>query len=157
MSDTRPFRIYIDTNVFILLVEGEPKKAEATRALFSTLKSHSGRGFTSELTFAEVLAPARRPGALELHIKRRLYLSLILWSGFIDLIPVSRDILIETADLRQAARHKLPDAIHVVSAIRAECTHFLSADADAKRIPSGMAWIKPDEEGVSQLRGLLLD
>jgi hypothetical protein len=72
-----------------------------------------------------------------------------VWSGFIELVPVGRDLLIETADLRRVSRHKLPDAVHVVSAIRCRCTYFLSNDVDGKRVPAHMQWVRPDEQGVA--------
>jgi predicted nucleic acid-binding protein len=144
-------RVYLDTNVFILLVEGEAERADIIRRLFDALRRRPNSAVTSELTLGEVLAPPRRKGALELHVKRRIYLDLIVWSGFIELVPVGRDLLIETADLRRVSRHKLPDAVHVVSAIRCRCTYFLSNDVDGKRVPAHMQWVRPDEQGVAVL------
>jgi predicted nucleic acid-binding protein len=155
MSDGKSSRVYFDTNVFILLVEGEPERAAIIRRLFDELRKYDSSAVTSELTLGEVLAPPRRKGALELHIKKRIYLDLIVWSGFIELIPVSRDLLIETANLRNVSRHKLPDAVHVVSAIRSRCTYFLSNDVDAKRVPTQMQWVRPDEQGVATILGAL--
>jgi predicted nucleic acid-binding protein len=153
MSDTLPPRIYLDANTFILLVEGEPEKAEIMRSLFDIMRNSPECAVTSELTLAEVLAPPRRGAALP--SLRRSYLNLILWGGFIELVAVCRHILIETADLRRVARHKLPDAIHIVSAINTRCTHFLSADSDSKRIPKGMVWLRPDADGLTAVRALL--
>ena len=56
-NTTRP-RIYLDANVFILLFEGLPEKAEIVRSLFGMLQARRGCSVTSELTLAEVLAPA---------------------------------------------------------------------------------------------------
>jgi hypothetical protein len=44
---------------------------------------------------------------------------------------------------------KLPDAIHVVTAIRAGCTHVLSKDK--LRLPNGIRLVRPDDQGVSIL------
>jgi predicted nucleic acid-binding protein len=140
-------RIYLDANVFIYFVEGELSIAEPLRALFQALRQKPLAAVTSELTLAETLAPPRRIGALPLHVKRRLYLDLIN-SKLIQLVPVDRDILIETADLRQAARHNLADAIHIVSAMKSQCGYFLSGDADGKRLPAQMKWISPDRQGL---------
>ena len=84
-------------------------------------------------------------------IKRRVYLDLLLWSGFIALIPVSRDILIETAALRAESRFKLPDAVHLVSAIQAQCRFFVSSDRDFDKIPQGMERVSCDPDGLSRL------
>jgi predicted nucleic acid-binding protein len=100
---------------------------------------------TSELTLAEVLANAR-PHA------RRGYFNLIVWSNIFQLYPVTRDILVDTADYRRVSRAKvkLPDAIHVVTAIRGRCRAFLSADKGLK-LPVGMAAFEPDERGIANL------
>lgn len=147
--------IYLETNFFIRAVEGTAETGAASKKLIAHLRSRPGIGVTSEITFAETFAPAQREDALPLHIKRRVYLDLLLWSGFISLIPVSRDILIETADLRAVARLKLPDAIHLVSAIHAKCRYLVSNDADFKRLPSGMEQVKPDDEGIEALLKIL--
>jgi len=155
MTETTQPRIYLDTNVFILLIEGSPEKAEIVRSLFSVLSQRRDCAVTSELTLAEVLAPPRRDGALDLFIKRPVYLNLLVWGGFVELVPISRDILIETANLREVARHKLPDAIHIVTAVKADCTHFLSADSDGKRVPEQTVWIRPDADGLAAVREIL--
>jgi predicted nucleic acid-binding protein len=144
--------IYLDTNVFIKAVEGTDEAAAPAKRLIENLRGHRfGVAATSEITFAEVLASPRRSDALPLQIKRRAYLDPLIWSAFITLIPVSRDILIETADLGTVARFKLPDAIHLVSAIRGGCRFFVSMDKDFDKLPQGMERINPDENGVSRL------
>jgi predicted nucleic acid-binding protein len=143
--------IYQETNFFIRAVEGTTEIAEPARELMQALRQHAGVAITSEIPFAEVLAPPKRPEALPLHVKRRAYLDLLLWSGFIKLVPVSRSILIDTADLRVVSRLKLPDAIHLVSAIQTRCRFFVSADRDFDKLPAGMERINPDRDGLSRL------
>jgi len=110
-------RLYLDANVFIYAIEGSADIADPLRQLFDLLRANRGIGVTSELTLAEVLPRASTA-------QRRSYLNMIVWSRIFDLHPVSRDILIETAEYRKAQYRKkagmprLPDAIHVVTAIR---------------------------------------
>jgi predicted nucleic acid-binding protein len=118
-------RIYVDANPFIYLVEGQDAVAAPIRELFARFRLKPGCAVTSELTLAEVLPRASVPQ------HRRNYLDFIVWGGVFDLRPVTRDILIETAAYRRVAARilsdgrqiipKLPDAIHVVTAIRAGC------------------------------------
>jgi predicted nucleic acid-binding protein len=137
-------RIYLDTNVFIYAVEGSPDVAESLRHLFELSRTKRGAGVTSELTLAEVLPRATT-------IQRRMYLDLIVWSRIFDLQPISREILIETADYRRIAQMpRLPDAIHVVTAIRAGCRTVLSADSRL-RLPEGFLALSPDAANVSRL------
>ncbi|PPD43250.1 MAG: PIN domain-containing protein [Methylocystis sp.] len=139
--------IYIDTNVFIEGFELPLEQAKPVRDLLEGLRGNPRLAVTSELALAELLAPVSREGALPLPVKRRLYLNLLVWSHLFELKPVTRDILLETADLRQAAPHRLPDAIHIVTAIQSGCTYFLSSDKRIKT-PSGMSLVYPDRAGV---------
>jgi len=137
-------RLYFDTNVFIYAVEGGDDIAGRLRVLFELLGRNLYLAVTSELTLAEVL-PKADP------IRRRNYLELILHSGLFDLHPVTRDILVETAAYRRvagvskpdASMPKLPDAIHVVTAVRAGCGRMLSFDR-ALKLPEGMRHLTRD-------------
>jgi predicted nucleic acid-binding protein len=84
-------------------------------------------------------------------MKRQAYLDLLLWSGFIALIPVSRGILIETAALRAISRFKLPDAVHLVSAVQSQCRFFVSADRDFDRMPEGIERISCSHDDLPRL------
>ena len=148
-------RVYLDTNVFIRAFEGPPDEAKDFQEFFEALHQNRSYSVTSELTLAELLAPADRKEAVPLHMKRRFYLDLIVWSGFIDLQPVTRSILCETADLCKVAKHKLPDAIHIVTAIRAGCKLFMSSHGDAKRLPNSMTRLRPDNQGVQTVLNAL--
>jgi predicted nucleic acid-binding protein len=156
MTESSRSLIYLDTNVFIKAVEGLDDVAGPARTLIRTLRQQrAGMAATSEITFAEVLAPAKRAGALPPHIKRRAYLDLLLWSGFVALVPVSRDILIETAELRAMGTFKLPDAVHLVSAIRVQCRFFVSADRDFDKMPEGMERVNCDHDELPRLLKVL--
>jgi predicted nucleic acid-binding protein len=151
MTDALQQRVYIESNVFIYAVEGVAATASPARRLIASLRARSGIMHTSEITLAEVLAPPRRPGAWPLHMKRRAYLDLFVGSGVITLVPISRSILLETADLRTVTNLKLPDAIHLASAIRMKSKFLVSGDTDFRRLPAGMILIRPDDEGVESL------
>jgi predicted nucleic acid-binding protein len=128
-------KLYFDANVFIYAVEGSDDIAGQLRTLFELLRSNLDLAVTSELTLAEVL-PKADP------VRRRSYLELILHSGLFDLYPVTRDILIETAK-PHASVPRLPDAIHVVTAVRAGCDRMLSFDR-ALKLPEGMRRLTRD-------------
>jgi predicted nucleic acid-binding protein len=143
VSDAVP-RVYLDANVFIYAIEGNADIAEPLLQLFDLFRARRGIGVTSELTLAEVLPKASG-------VRRRSYLNMIVFSEIFDLQPVSRDILIETAEYRErAAMPKLPDAIHVVTAIRAGCRRVLSADLRLK-LPEGYSVLSPGAENLTSL------
>jgi predicted nucleic acid-binding protein len=85
------------------------------------------------LVLAEVLAGARITP-----IERRLYMELIVWNPLVLLAPVSREILIDASDLRRQAGHKLADAIHIATALRANCKFVVSRDRDMRKLPSAL-------------------
>jgi predicted nucleic acid-binding protein len=155
MTEPPNKRVYVDSNVLIYAVEGIPATAGPAKKLIKFLRAHRGLMFTSEIALAEVLAPSKRRGAWPLHIKRRVYLDLLVFSGAVTLLPVTRDILIRTADLRKSISLKLPDAIHLISAIRSDCRFIVTADADFKKLPLGTKHVSPDEQGIDGLLGML--
>ncbi len=155
-------RVYLDANVFIYSLEGTEELKAVTRTLLRKLKGYPGIGFTSELTLAEVLAKPTREGP---PVLVRAYLDLLIWSKTVTLQPVNWEILIESASYRAAANPKapapgddrrnfLPDAIHVVTAVRSNCTSFVGKDARI-RLPTGMRRVRPDASGVADLMSLL--
>jgi predicted nucleic acid-binding protein len=140
MTDTR---VYLDANVFIYAIEGSPAVADPLRELFRAFRDRRAKGVTSELTLAVLVGAG--------DVRRRSYLDLIVLSRIFELQPVSREILIETSDYRQiAGMPKLPDAVHIVTAIRSGCRKVVSADVRLK-LPEGIVLIPPDREHLSKL------
>lgn len=151
MTDPAHKRVYVDSNILIYAVEGVPTTASPARELIKFLRAHRGLMFTSEITLAEVLAPSKGRGAWPLHTKRRVYLDLLVFSGTVNLLPVTREILIRTADLRKNASLKLPDAIHLESAIHGKCRFLVTGDTDFKKLPANLRKVTPDEQGIRNL------
>jgi predicted nucleic acid-binding protein len=146
--------IYVDANPFIYAVEGDDVLASPLNRFFELLRKQPRLAVTSELTLAEVLPKAQPPE------RRRMYFDLIVWSAIFDLRPVTRQVLVETATYRRAAASampdgrsvmpKLPDAIHVVTAIRSGCRYFLSTDGGIK-LPQGMRLFEANQAGITAL------
>jgi predicted nucleic acid-binding protein len=156
-ESSTPSRIYLDSNIFITLLEGMPEKSERLKPLFEKLRERRNFAVTSELTLAEVLVgPVRNRNPI-LH---RAYLDLIVFGSFIELWPISRDVLYESVRLRVAHERvreglpKLPDAIHLVSAIQTRCRFFLSDDQRVSP-PQGMDRMSADAKGIEDLLATL--
>lgn len=151
-----PRRVYVDTNVFIEFVERQGEVSEALARLFGEASQGSLSAVTSDLTLAEILVKPKRERDDTL---ARTYIDLLVLSRLVSLIPVSRDILLETADYRANTRQQdvpgadrrnfLPDAIHVVTAIRAGCGTFLARDARI-RLPSEIRRLSPDAPSLTR-------
>jgi len=150
--------VYLDAMTFIFAIEGEPANSGPGKLLLDRLRTRPGSGVTSELTLAEILAGSDLPRSPPI---KRAYLDLIVWSKFLDLVPISRDILYESAKLRfehrqtQGRKLKLPDAIHLATAIRRKCRYFISADKEI-RPPVDMKRIAPDADGVDEILKVLV-
>jgi len=146
--------IYLDTNVFIAAIEGNRSDVRSLLwQLFAAGESRRGVLVTSELTLAEVLPKAAAP-------VHRTYMDLIVRSGSFDLQSVSRQILVETADYRRISIKqspdgresmvRLPDAIHIVTAIRSHCRKVLSDD-NQLRLPQGYERVACNSSEISKL------
>jgi predicted nucleic acid-binding protein len=146
-------RIYIDANAFIYATEGVDEVAVQLHSLFAALRHQARSACTSEFTLAEVLPRANA-------VQRQSYFTLILRSGLFDLLPVTRDVLIETADYRKSLARpslnargsmpKLPDAVHLVTALRAGCNTFVSFDRGLK-LPAGLDRVSNEDGRLLQM------
>jgi len=140
-------RPYFDSNVFIDLMEGEDELALPLQAVLLRLRDRGVRVVASELVLAEVLVKARLNGGAPLY---RKYLDLLVFSGTIDLQPVSRDLLYSVADYRELTGAKVPDAIHVVTAVRCACPIILTRD-DRMKLPADLIQIRSSDPHLPDL------
>ncbi|KQT85350.1 hypothetical protein ASG48_08890 [Aurantimonas sp. Leaf443] len=133
--------VYLDANALIEAVEG------ADAALMMTIGAlrKAGREIvTSELSLAEVLVKPIQEANDGLC---RLYERLIVESGLVTPCPVDRDILRLCAQTRARDGGKLPDSIHVATALRAGCTVIVSSDKRL-RLPDGLRRIETAAIGI---------
>lgn len=124
-------RIYLDTNVLVLAFEGD-----ASNEVAAGIVGALGHGaspphpafVTSELALAEILVhPYRHRDSLAVSRYTLLLGSSAPW---LQVVPVSRAILMSSAQLRAQTRLKLADAIHVASGLSTGCSHILTSDTD---------------------------
>ena len=119
-------RLYVDANILVHLVEHRDDLSKALVNLFTAQRA--GRPFlaTSELTLAEVLVGPYRERDDTL-IDR--YDAATISNDQFEIGPIVRPVLWCAAVLRsQYPVLRLPDAIHVSTAIGMRCSHFLTAD-----------------------------
>lgn len=125
-------RLYLDTNIFIYALEGYSTFRAVLTSLFDALDRHELAAITTELTLAEVLVKPFLDRSIE---RERAYLQILQPSASLQMVPVTRDVLITAARLRAETNMKLPDAIHAATAQITACSHFLTNDAHVKTIP----------------------
>jgi len=131
-------RIYLDTNFVIRFVESED-----TSLLKVIERADSGllELFTSELTLAEVLVG---PFKSDDHALVAFYEEFLTTDDALQVVPIDRTILRATARIRAQLGTRTPDAIHCATALKTECSVFLSSDARL-RMPSGLTQVALDQ------------
>jgi uncharacterized protein len=120
-------RLYLDANIFIYAFENTDEKSERLRALIAATSSPAHRFLaTSELTLAEIIVgPLRNENQRLIEI----YEGITIGNSFVYVGTVSRDVLWLAAVLRSENRQlRLPDAIHLATAMLFGCDYFLSGD-----------------------------
>lgn len=141
-------RIYVDSNIFIRAFEGPPDDqiTQGLVSLFGLSGERRRQAFvTSQMTLAEMLVHPIRIN----HLTRQLQYKALLSASnnWLQVFPVSRGVLIEAATLRVTEKLKLPDAIHLATAIQGDCGHILTADMDF-----GDRSLAPTEANLSALQ-----
>ena len=106
--------IYLDTMVFIYLLEEHPRYSDLAVAVMELIEQGASIGFTSTITVAELLtAPAQANDDQALR-DYELYLT-----NFpnLSIIPLSIDLARRAARVRAATKLKMPDSIQIATAI----------------------------------------
>jgi predicted nucleic acid-binding protein len=119
--------IYFDSNIFILMFEKKNLIASQLSNLLAKMWDKPYRVIkTSDLTFAETLVHPYRKKDENLI---RVYENWSISNRQLEIGPINREVLYCAAVLRADYKNlKLPDAIHLSTAMLFECSHFLSDD-----------------------------
>jgi predicted nucleic acid-binding protein len=125
-------RIYLDTNIFVYALEGYEEFRPRLTTLFETIDRGSLRAVTSELTLAEVLVKPLLDRSRE---RESAYNQALRSSPALDIVPVTREVLVAAARLRAEHGLKLPDAIHAATAQLSDCQQFLTNDTRLRNLP----------------------
>jgi len=124
-------RLYLDTNIVIALGEGKGEIADLLTELAERQQQNPTFLCTSEMTLAELLVIPYRDRNDELIAR---YEAWLVSGVFMEVGAVHRTVLRNAALLRSIHKTiKLPDALHIATAIGLGCTHMLTADT---RLPS---------------------
>lgn len=141
MEDKLGARIYLDTNIFIYLVEGHPTYAQPLLELFGKLEHTSVEAVTSELSIAEVLVKPiqdKKPELVD------VYKKLLAPESKIRILPIDRATLLQTAEIRAHLGGRAFDCVHVATATRARCSSFITND-EGIRAPRSLRIVHLEE------------
>ncbi|WP_298609926.1 PIN domain-containing protein [uncultured Thiothrix sp.] len=118
-------KIYLDSNIFMYALEGHELYAGVLQQLFHYIASEQIAVYTSDLTLAECLV---MPLKLANQPLADLYKMHLTSHAGLECLALSREVLMQAAQLRADLNIKLPDAIHVASALLSECDSLLTND-----------------------------
>jgi len=122
--------IYLDANIFIYALEGIKPWDALLSELFIGMVNKEYTAITSSLSIAECLVmPFKRRADLI-----SVYQEALTSSDYLNVVPITDDILISAAQLRAQTGLKLPDALHLASAFAHQCQSLITNDAGFKRI-----------------------
>jgi predicted nucleic acid-binding protein len=125
--------VYIDTNVFIYHLEASPLYSPLTEVFFDLVEDAKVNACTSTLSLLELnVKPYRSnqsPRAL-------IHIALLKNLPNLSIKDMTIEIADRAAQLRAKNGLKTPDAIHLASALNAECDLLLGNDADLKKTKS---------------------
>ncbi|RJP27760.1 MAG: PIN domain-containing protein [Candidatus Omnitrophota bacterium] len=124
-------RIYLDTNIFVYLFEEFAPYVSLLRPLIEQIENGDFHSVTSELTLAESLV---KPIQDNNTTWQEVYKQGIQTSPTLSVCPINREILIKAANIRAQHIVKLPDAIHMATAVLSGCETFLTNDRQIKSI-----------------------
>ena len=124
-------RLYLDANVFIYALEGYPDFVDELISLTDELLRGTYHAVTSELTLADCLV---KPIADRQDVWIETYQKAVQTSATLSVVPVSRSILIEAANIRASTGLRLPDAIHASTSRILSCTSFLTNDGKFRSV-----------------------
>ncbi|SIR14741.1 Predicted nucleic acid-binding protein, contains PIN domain [Rhizobium sp. RU20A] len=130
-SSIIPKRVYIDTNVFIYLLEDTGDFGRVAEALFSHLRARAVPIVCSSLVYAECLTGARKRKNEAL---ADIYKTIFLGETAPDIVTPTVPILERAAIISADYGLKLIDAIHVATAVETACTLLISNDGGI-RVP----------------------
>lgn len=147
-------RVYLDTNIFILLRESLSEVSSDLLEMVSRVPIEPVPLFvTCELTLAELLPKPLAEGNGDLV---ETYDHWMTSSDWLFVAPVTREIFSLTGWIRSRFGHlKTPDAIHLAAAATAQCTHFLTDDRGFRAhydLPTSHLGQMPAQRSIAVLR-----
>lgn len=131
--------VYFDTNVFIYSTDGYEEYLDLLKAIFEHIAENQLLVITSELSLAECLVKPVKDDNKEAITQFEQHMQT---SSSMKVKAVSRGILRQSASVRAEMGLKLPDAIHMATAIDQDCKTFISNDKKLKsKAPEDMQQI----------------
>ena len=134
MSGDRPMlgrRTYLDANLYIYVFEGIETYRTRMAGLLAAIDRQGVDVVASELLFTELLPRPMKDGRQDL-VER--YLELFRSTPRIHLVPVARQVILRSVQLRAEFGLRSMDALHVATALAHGCETFVTNDQRLARV-----------------------
>ena len=122
-------RVYLDSNCVIYFVERNPTWWPKVVARIARFRAAGDQLVVGDLTQAECLVGPFKTRDITLEASYRAFFT----DPDITVLPMTAVVCERAARLRAAYSFKLPDALHLATAIEHGCDLFLSADSKLAR------------------------
>ena len=129
-------RVYLDANLFIYLLEADdyPLQRDAVAGVFRMLDTGKMTGVVSEFALGEILPHPLRHGRQD---QVDAYREIFTIKTALNVFPVSLEVIDAAAVIRVHSSIKMPDALHLATALEHGCEIFLTNDKKI-RPPEGL-------------------
>ncbi len=117
--------VFLDTSVFIYLIEEHPRYLPFCKTLFGRIDAGKTQAATSTLSLLKVLVQPYRQKNEELVMK---FYALLTSYPHLTWVPMTLNVADQAAKLRAEHRLKTPDSIQAASAIVCSATGFICND-----------------------------
>jgi predicted nucleic acid-binding protein len=124
--------VYFDANIFIYLLENHSDFGEICLSIVQSAVDKELDGYSGDLVLAELLVkPLKDNNARAVKAVKDLFSK----EARIELLPHKRSTFETAALLRANYKIKLPDALHIATAIENHIEVFLTNDREIPSIP----------------------
>jgi predicted nucleic acid-binding protein len=126
-------RVLIDSSVWIYHFEQHPKFGTPATKAIANVEAGKFQGVVSELSLMELIVRPLQLGRQDVADEYELLLSHF---PNVDLVPITREILLDAANLRAHYNVRTPDAILLATGLQAGATAAITNDIAWRKLPS---------------------
>lgn len=132
LQDIQAKRVYFDTNGLIYFFDKHPVYFSAILPFIVACDKGEFLGFAGDLTVCELMVhPYRNQNQADIERAKQFFKR----KNFIQTVSHTAEIFDTTSKIRACSKLKLPDALHLATAIANQCDFLLTGDVDFSQLP----------------------